>query len=251
MASSFSAAVLLALLSIQGEHQIQADLAWGGAISTPEFTEITLRAATSTDATVAFELAGPSTVVVTNMQLHNGEPAIARMPVVSGDLGGVVLRYSVQGAPWREIDAGRLERAAGNIVLVGESAIEVLGAVAGTTIVATEDLPAFSSTYTHVAAVALGVPGQSVGAPTNRAALAWIRRTRLSLSMPTMLSRKCCTIYSLSPDTWARSTPRWRACASLNWIRRASGRADSAIAKMIAPSTPAAVKLLVSLTPPI
>lgn len=156
MASSFSAAVLLALSSIQGAQLIQADLAWDGAVSTPEFSEITLRAATSLDANVAFQLAGPSIVVTTNLQLHNGKPAIARMPVTSGDPDGVALRYSVDGAPWRELDAGRLQRGAANIVLAGESAINVLGDVPGTTIVAADDLPGLSSAYTHVAAVALG-----------------------------------------------------------------------------------------------
>ena len=161
MASPFSAAVLLALLSIQGEQLIQTDLAWAGAVSSTAFTELTLRAATSMDATVAFEVAGPSTVVATSMQLHNGEPAIARMPVVSGDLDGVVLRYSVDDAPWQELDAGRLERGPGEFVLVGESAINVLGDVPGTTIVAANDLPGLSSAYTHVAAVALG--GDALG----------------------------------------------------------------------------------------
>ena len=161
MASPFSAAVLLALLAIQGEQLIQTDLAWDGAVSTPAFTELAVRATAGLDANVVLELAGPSLVVATNLQLHNGEPAVARMPVVSGDLDNTVLRYSVDGAPWQELDVDRLKHGPGKIVLVGESATDALSGVPGTTVVSAKELPGLSGAYSHVAALALG--GEALG----------------------------------------------------------------------------------------
>ena len=55
MASPFSAALLLALLAIQGEQLIQTDLAWDGAVSTPAFTELAVRVTAGLDANVVLE----------------------------------------------------------------------------------------------------------------------------------------------------------------------------------------------------
>ncbi len=155
MASPFSVVALLALMSLQGERLIQTDLAWDGAVSTAAFTELALHATTSLDANVAVELAGPAIVIATNLELKSGEPVATRLPVLSGIVGDVALRYSIDGAPWHELDVGRLEHGPRRIVLVGESAINALGDVPGSIVVAANKLPGLSSAYTHVAALAL------------------------------------------------------------------------------------------------
>ncbi len=155
MASPFSVVALLALLSLQGEQLIQTELAWAGAVSRPALTELSVRATTGLDANLALESGGPAIVVAANLELHNDEPATIRMPAVSGNGGDVALRYSVDGAPWQDLDAGRLVHGPAAIVLAGSLAIEALGDVAGTTIVAANELPGLLSAYTHVAAVAL------------------------------------------------------------------------------------------------
>ncbi len=156
MLTPFSIGVVLALVSVQDGPLIETELAWGGRVSATTFTELTLRATGSGDASVVFETAGRSPIVTAELKLQNGAAVTASIPVESGGPGDVALRYRVDGRPWTNLDAGGLEHGAGTVILAGEAATAYLGHITGTTIVSAADLPRLPLAYTHVAALALG-----------------------------------------------------------------------------------------------
>ena len=156
MANPIAIGMLLVLGSIQDGPPIETGLAWDGLVSTKTFTELALQATGNEDAGIALETVSGSPVVAAELTLRNGVPATGWMPVETGSLGDVTLRYSIDGGPWTELDAGFLERGAGRVILAGEVAIDQLGQIVGTTIVSATDLPRLPLAYAHVSVLAIG-----------------------------------------------------------------------------------------------
>lgn len=175
MAAPLAIGTLLGISMLQGGPLIEAAMAWNGRVSVATPTEIQVRATSNTAATVAFEVAGQPAVVVARNVPRTGVPLAFSVPVDADSPGDVMLRYSVDGGPSADLYAGRIERGPGIVAVAGDTAAKRLAHLSEITIVAAAALPRLSSSYDHIAALAIDQDALSrLDEPQLRAVLEYV-----------------------------------------------------------------------------
>ena len=155
MAAPLAIFAAIALATGQGDVELDANLAWDGHVATASLTELTVDAASDSDAIVTVRFAQTSPVTSSRVDVRQGKTATVSMPVAFEPDRDAVASYRVAGGDWRPLEAGRVERRPAVAVAAGESTAAWLGDMDRLQTVNGGDLPRTASTYSHITAIGI------------------------------------------------------------------------------------------------
>ena len=222
MAAPLAIFATIALATGQGEVELDAKLAWDGHVATTSLTELTITAASDSDAAVTVRFAQTSPVTSSRVDMRQGETATVSMPVAIRPDRDAIAAYRVAGGGWQALEAGRIERRSPIAVAVGESAATWLGDMDRVQAVNGADLPRTASTYSHITAIGI-----------DRNALARLEETQLRALLE--YAGVCGRILLVDPSSQVAALMRQRAgCGGRNFITaRSKQETRMAMAELI------------------